>query len=29
MPGLMFRPGLTADETRRSLEAFVPMLESR
>jgi alkanesulfonate monooxygenase SsuD/methylene tetrahydromethanopterin reductase-like flavin-dependent oxidoreductase (luciferase family) len=29
MPGLMFRPGLTADETRHSLEAFVPMLESR
>ena len=29
MPGLMFRPGLTADETRCSLEAFVPMLESR
>ena len=29
MPGLMFRPRLTADETRRSLEAFVPMLESR
>jgi alkanesulfonate monooxygenase SsuD/methylene tetrahydromethanopterin reductase-like flavin-dependent oxidoreductase (luciferase family) len=29
MPGLMFRPNLTADETRRSLEAFVPMLESR
>ena len=29
MPGLMFRPGLTTEETRRSLEAFVPMLESR
>ena len=29
MPGLMFRPNLTAEETRRSLEAFVPMLESR
>ena len=29
MPGLMFRPGLTAEETRCSLEAFVPMLESR
>src|SRR6266581_295264 len=27
MPGLMFRPNLTAEETRRSLEAFVPMLE--
>jgi alkanesulfonate monooxygenase SsuD/methylene tetrahydromethanopterin reductase-like flavin-dependent oxidoreductase (luciferase family) len=29
MPGLMFRPNLTAEETRHSLEAFVPMLESR
>ena len=26
---LMFRPNLTADETRRSLETFAPMLESR
>jgi len=29
MPGLMFRPNLTAEQTQRSLEAFVPMLESR
>ena len=29
MPGLMFRPNLTAEETRHSLDAFVPMLESR
>jgi alkanesulfonate monooxygenase SsuD/methylene tetrahydromethanopterin reductase-like flavin-dependent oxidoreductase (luciferase family) len=29
MPGLMFRPNLTAAETRHSLEAFAPMLESR
>jgi alkanesulfonate monooxygenase SsuD/methylene tetrahydromethanopterin reductase-like flavin-dependent oxidoreductase (luciferase family) len=29
MPGLMFRPNLSADETRHSLEAFTPMLESR
>jgi alkanesulfonate monooxygenase SsuD/methylene tetrahydromethanopterin reductase-like flavin-dependent oxidoreductase (luciferase family) len=29
MPGLMFRANLTAEETRHSLEAFVPMLESR
>ena len=29
MPGLMFRPHLSADETRLSLEAFGPMLESR
>jgi alkanesulfonate monooxygenase SsuD/methylene tetrahydromethanopterin reductase-like flavin-dependent oxidoreductase (luciferase family) len=29
MPGLMFRANLTAEETRHSLEAFVPMLKSR
>ena len=29
MPGLMFRPNLMAEQTQRSLEAFVPMLESR
>src|SRR5437667_113919 len=29
MPGLVFRPNRTAEEPRRSLEAFVPMLESR
>ena len=29
MPGLMFRPNLTGEQTQRSLEAFVPMLESR
>jgi len=26
MPGLLLRAGLTPDETRRTLEAFVPML---